>query len=364
MTDTGPRPGLRPPARLVDIAQHAGVSTKTVSRVLNGEAYVAEAMRERVMAAVTELSYVGDAAATGLRTKRSGFIGLIIPDVRNGFFALLTRAIEERLSPSSPTLLLGDSDEEPDQEERYLRTFRQQRVDGLIILPSGAPSLPDAVSEIPTVIVDRTVESVRTTADHVLADNSRAARRLVEHLVKHHGLSQVVIVAGNTRVSNVSDREKGYLQVMKEAGLEPHVTAGHATPDDAAAGAIEVFRTLTPPFGVFATNNRMFWGAMAAVARLGLHVPRDVLVTTIDSIGEATVTGLKPTQGVIPVQTVAAKAMRLLAERTQDPTLPPRHESVDIDIEFGTTCGCIPLTTPLMMGAIPPHEAPVGDRRV
>lgn len=358
MTESSPRPGLRPPARLIDLARHAGVSTKTVSRVLNGEAYVAEAMRERVMAAVTELSYVGDAAATGLRTKRSGFIGLIIPDVRNGFFALLTRAIEERLAPTSPTLLLGDSDEEPDQEERYLRTFRQQRVDGLIVLPSGAPSLPDAVSEIPTVIVDRTVPSVQSTADHVLADNSRAARRLVEHLVKHHGLTQVVLVAGNTRVSNVADRENGYLRVMEEAGLETHVTSGHATPDDAAAGAIDLFRTLTPPFGVFATNNRMFWGAMAAVARLGLHVPRDVLVTTIDSIGEATVTGLKPTQGVIPVQTVAAKAMRLLAERTQDPTLPPRHESVDIDIEFGTTCGCIPLTTPLMMGAIPPQKLP------
>ncbi|MFT4219845.1 MAG: LacI family DNA-binding transcriptional regulator [Microbacterium sp.] len=346
------RPGLRPPARLVDIARHAGVSTKTVSRVLKDEAYVAPAMRERVMAAVTELAYVGDAAATGLRTKRSGFIGLVIPDVRNAYFALLTRAIEERLSPASPTLLLGDSDEEAAQEERYLRTFRQQRVDGLIVLPSGAPSLPDAVSEIPTVIVDRTVPSVRKTADHVLAGNRRAAERLVGHLVKHHGLTQVALVAGNTAVSNVRDRQAGYARVVNSAGLQAHVTAGHSTPDDAAAGALELFRALTPPFGVFATNNRMFWGAMAAIARLGLHVPHDVLVTTIDSVGEAVVTGLKPTQGVIPVQAVAAKAMRLLAERTQDPTLPPRTESVDIDIEFGTTCGCIPLTSPLLMGPV------------
>lgn len=345
--------GLRRPTRLVDLARHAGVSTKTVSRVLNDEAYVAPAMREKVMAAVSELSYVGDAAATGLRTKRSGFIGLIIPDVRNGFFALLTRAIEERLAPASPTLLLGDSDEEPDQEERYLRTFRQQRVDGLIVLPSGAPSLPDAVSEIPTVIVDRTVPSVRKSADHVLAGNRRAAERLVGHLVTHHGLSQVALLAGNTAISNVRDRQSGYARVMNSAGLDQHVSSGHMTPDDAAAGALELFRTLTPPFGVFTTNNRMFWGAMAAIARLGLHIPRDVLVTTIDSIGEATVTGLKPTQGVIPVHTVAAKAMKLLAERTEDPTLPPRNVSVDIDIEFGTTCGCIPLTrAPLMMGPL------------
>ena len=276
-TDADTPRGLRRPTRLVDLAEHAGVSTKTVSRVLNGEAYVAPAMRAKVMAAVDELSYVGDAAATGLRTKRSGFIGLIIPDVRNGFFALLTRAIEERLAPTSPTLLL----------------------------------------------------------------------------VAHHGLSQVALLAGNTAVSNVRDRQSGYTRVMNAAGLDLHVSAGHTTPDDAAAGALELFSTLTPPFGVFTTNNRMFWGAMAAIARLGLHIPRDVLVTTIDSIGEATVTGLKPTQGVIPVQTVAAKAMKLLAERTEDPTLPPRNVSVDIDIEFGTTCGCIPLTrAPLMMGPL------------
>ena len=80
----------------------------------------------------------------------------------------------------------------------------------------------------------------------------------------------------------------------------------------------------------------------------------DVLVTTIDSIGEATVTGLQPTQAVVPVQTVAAKAMQLLAERTNDPTLPPRTVSVDLDVEFGTTCGCVPLSTsPLMVGSIP-----------
>lgn len=358
-----PRGGLRPPSRLVDIAKHAGVSTKTVSRVLNEAAYVAPAMRERVMDAVRELNYVGDAAAIGLRTKKSGFIGLIIPDVRNGFFGLLTRAIEERLSPASPTLLLGDSDEEMDQEERYLRTFRQQRVDGLIILPAGAPSLPDAVSEIPTVIVDRTVPSVRHMADHVLAGNRRAAERLVGHLVKHHGLTQVALIAGSTTLSNVRDRQSGYSRVVNGAGLTSYVSSGHRTPDDAAAGAYELFRTLTPPFGVFTTNNRMFWGAMAAIARLGLHIPRDVLVTTIDSIGEATVTGLKPTQGVVPVQAVAAKAMKLLAERTEHPTLPPRDVSVDLDIEFGTTCGCVPLSTsPLMVGPVPDERSRRDDR--
>lgn len=346
--------GFRPPARLVDIAEHAGVSVKSVSRVLSNEQYVTDAMREKVMAAVEALSYVGDAAASGLRTRRSGLIGLIIPDVRNGFFALLTRAIEERMSPTSPTLLLGDSDEDAAQEERYLRTFRQQRVDGLVVLPAGAASLPDAISEIPTVIVDRTLPALEGIADHVLADNVKAAEKLVGHLVKHHGVRDVALVAGDTEISNVRDLERGYRHVIESAGLDVHITSGHATPDDAAAGAYELFRTMDRPFGVFATNNRMFWGAMAAISRLGLHVPRDVLVTTIDSIGEATVTGLRPTQGVVPVHEVAARAMQLLEERTADPGLPPRRISVELDVEFGTTCGCIPLTrSPLMMGNPP-----------
>lgn len=346
--------GLRPPARLVDIAEHAGVSVKTVSRVLNGEQYVTEATRRRVMDSVDALSYVGDAAAAGLRTRRSGTVGLIIPDVRNGYFSLLTRAIEERLTSASPTLLLGDSDEEQAQEERYLRTFRQQRVDSLIVLPAGAPSLPDAVHEIPTVIVDRTVPAVEGLADHVLADDHRAADRLVEHLVRHHGMRDVVLVAGRRSVSSVAERERGYQSAMRRAGLVERVSGEHVTPDDAAAGAIRIFRDLTPPFGVFTTNNRMFWGVIAAISRLGLQIPRDVLVTTIDSIGEATYTGLKPTQGVVPAHEVAARTMELLADRSADPARAPRTLTVDIDIEFGTTCGCVPLTaSPLLAGSSP-----------
>ncbi|SDO36015.1 transcriptional regulator, LacI family [Nakamurella panacisegetis] len=347
-----PPSGLRPPARLVDIAAHAGVSVKTVTRVLKSEQYVTDEMRERVMRSVAELSYVGDAGAAGLRTRKSGTIGLIIPDVRNGYYSLLTRAIEERLSEQSPTLLLGDSDEEKNQEERYLRTFRQHRVDGLIVLPAGAPSLPDAIREIPTVIVDRTVPSVTHIADHVLADHRRAAGRLVEHLVRHHTLTQVAFLGGDTAISSVAEQERGYQQVIAQARQQAYISAGHRTPDDATAGALQLFRTFTAPFGVFTTNNRMFWGAMGAIARLGLRIPADVLLTTIDSIGEATVTGLRPTQGVIPASEVAARAMELLERRMVDPSSPATTVTVDIDIEFGTTCGCVPFTSsPLMHGS-------------
>lgn len=354
-TTTDDPAGFRAPARLVDIAAHAGVSLKTVTRVLKQEQYVTEATRRKVLASVAELSYVGDAGASALRTRKSGTIGLIIPDVRNGYYSLLARAIEERLTPQSPTMLLGDSDEEPEQEERYLRTFRQHHVDGLIVVPAGAPSLPDAIREIPTVILDRTAPDVHGIADQVLADRGKATERLVEHLLRHHGVRQVAFIGGDPSISSMADQEAGYRRAVDRAGgRSVHISTGHRTPDDAAAGAARLFRDLTAPFGVFTTDNRMFWGAMGAITRLGLQIPRDVLVTTIDSIGEATVTGLRPTQGVVPVQEVASRAMRLLAHRANTPAAAPTTETVDVDIEFGTTCGCVPLTaSPLMVGSPP-----------
>lgn len=333
--------GFLRPARLVDIARHAGVSIKTVSRVLNGEPYVTDAMRRRVTAAVDELGYITDNRARVLRTNRSGYLGLIIPDVRNGFFAGLTNAIEKRLSTTGQTMLFGISDEHADKEERYLRVFRQQRIDGLIVLPAGAPSLTDFARRVPMVVLDRTTPELRDRADHVVVNNREAARTLTSHLVEHHHLRQVAMVAGEQSISSVRDRQLGYTDAVSEAGVEPLVSAGHLTRNDAAAGALQLFRRLTPPFGVFATGNRMFWGAMAAIAQLGLTVPRDVAVTTFDGTGDLSVTGLMPTQAIVPVQTMAARALQLLTERSLEPTRAFRHVVLDADIEYGVTCGCV-----------------------
>ncbi len=333
--------GFLRPTRLVDIARHAGVSIKTVSRVLNGEPYVKDSTRQVVMAAVEKLGYITDHHARALRTDRSGYLGLIVPDIRNGFFAGLTNTIEKRLSTAGQTILLGISDERQDKEERYLRVFRQQRIDGLIVLPAGSESLPDFAQRVPVVVLDRTRPELEGLVDQVLVNNRESARVLTSHLIEQHGLTQVAMVAGEQSISSVLDRQLGYADAIAAAGLEPHVSPGHLTPGDAAAGALQLFRRLKPPFGVFATGNRMFWGAMAAISQLGLTVPRDVAVTTFDGSGDLTVTGLMPTQAVLPVQTISARALQVLAERTNDPGRPVRKIVLDADIEYGVTCGCL-----------------------
>lgn len=334
-------PRFTRPAKVVDIARHAGVSTKTVSRVLNGEAYVADAMRTRVLAAVEELGYVTDQRARMLRAQRSGHIGLIIPDIRNGYFAQLTNYLEKRLAPTGGLLLLGISDESPEKEERYLRHFLEQRVDGLVILPTEAESLTQFARSIPTVILDRTFPGLATVADHVLVNDEDAAFALTKHLIDHHHLERIVLVAGEESISSVAARRAGYLRAITEAGLEPIETEGHLSAESAANGSNPLFRKLEKPFGVFCTGNRMFLGVEAALRRRKIDVPGGAAVATFGGSIERYSAQALPTQAVLPVQTIVARAMQLLTERINEPEQDIRFVRLDCDIEYGTTCGCI-----------------------
>lgn len=338
--DDAPTGGFLRSARLVDIAKAAGVSIKTVSRVLNDEPYVSEDMRTRVHRAAADLGYVGDNRAKVLRTNRSGYLGLIVPDVRNGFFAGLTHHLERRLTATGQSILLGISDESPEKEERYLRLMRAQRVDGLVVIPTGAPSLAETARRTPTVVLDRTFDDLGTAVDQVLVNNRDAARTLTEHLIVQHRLSRLALVSGEPTISSVHERQLGFYDAAAGAGLEFASSIGHGSQDEAAAGALQLFRTLTPPFGVLATGNRMTWGVMTALSRLGLRVPHDVAVVTFDGIGEHSTVGPSPTQAVLPVPTMAARALQLLTERTNDPSRPVRTITLDCDIEYGVTCGC------------------------
>jgi len=334
--------------RLVDIAAHADVSLKTVSRVLNGEPNVSERMRTRVEQAASELGYVGDALARGLRLQRSGLLGLLIPDIRNRYYGQLVRAFEERIRARGYNFLLGDSDESPEQEDAYLTLFRQHRIDGLLVVSVGGRTLPAAVQQIPTVVVDRSELTQRLQADQVLSDDRESAELLTGHLIEKHGLSRICYVGGRPTSTSMRARQTGYRNTLIGAGLTPAVTEGYVTPADAEAGAYELFARTEPPFGVLATGAQMFWGAMAAISRLGLRLQEDVMLATFDSIGEAELTGVVPTQAVIPVDDMAEESMRLLDSRRLDPTRRPRKAIVACEISFGTTCGCVPLPrTPL-----------------
>ncbi|QOR71165.1 LacI family DNA-binding transcriptional regulator [Ruania alkalisoli] len=334
---------LPPGIRLVDIARRAGVSIKTVSRVVNGEPHVADTTRELIQRTIVEMGQNNPAPARSASTRRSGTVGLIFPDVRNDYFAACSRALQARLSTFAPVLLSGDSDDDVHTEERLLQAMRRQELDGLVIFPTGAPSLPDFARTTPTVVVDRTVPAIRGKVDHVLPDSRRAAEALTLHMIDQHQLDRVCLIAGNLNISTLHNRHLAFQRVVARTGTTNHVAAGMTSIDDAESAAYALFREVEPPFGVLATNALMFWGTVSAVARLGLRIPTDVVLTTFDAIPGIGNTGLIPTNAVAPATTLAARTVQLLTERTHNPRLPPRMVEIDYDITYGTSCGCIPI---------------------
>src|SRR5690349_15927650 len=172
---------------LKDVAKIAGVSVSTVSRVLTGSPLVNEETRTRVQQAIDQLDYRPNRVARRLRrdTARANLLGLIVPDIQNPFFAELVRGVESVAQRHGYMVFLGNSDEDPEQERRWVELMRAESVDGLLLPPSSdnAPTVAALAREgLPVVFVDRRLP--RVPLDAVVADNAHGAYEAVSHLLR------------------------------------------------------------------------------------------------------------------------------------------------------------------------------------
>src|SRR5215831_6773147 len=168
-----------------DVAARVGVSTMTVSNVINQTSNVAPELRKRVLRAIQDLKYHPSAIARSLRTKRTHTIGMIMPDITNPFFPAVIRGAEDVLNGEGYTLIVGNSDSDTQKEERYYRTFTARRVDGLFLFASATTRPPEYLLHhdlrgVPVVFIDRFYKGVR--ADAVFSDNVGGSLRAVNHL--------------------------------------------------------------------------------------------------------------------------------------------------------------------------------------
>ena len=201
------------------VAEKAGVSTATISRVLSGRGYVGPEMRQRVLNAVAELDYQPDRAARNLRRRVSQIIGVIISDIQNPFFTSVIRGIESVIEEDNFVILLSNSDEDPHRENIHLNTLEAERVSGIIIAPCSGNSnvLRELVSErMPVVVIDRKIP--RLKVDTVTVHNVEAAVEAVQHLACL-GHRRIALIGGPERVSTGAERRHGFLQGMRAAGL-------------------------------------------------------------------------------------------------------------------------------------------------
>jgi LacI family transcriptional regulator len=306
-----------------DVARTAGVSLKTVSRVVNGETTVAPDLAARVRAAVETLNYRPHLGASMLRRndRRTRTIGVLLEDVGNPFSSTLHRAIEDEARLHDVHVLTGSLDEDPERERELARAFTQRQADGLIIAPVGGDQGHlRSVSDIPVVFVDRRGSGF--TGDAVLATNVSGSRDAVRHLVAQ-GHRRIAYLGDRTESATGRERHRGCLAALSASGLEPFAVRHLRHSSYAESATLALFDRPETPTALFTSQNLITIGAFRALRRLHLH--RSVALVGFDDFPLADL--LEPAVTVVAQDTITMgrTAARALVERIEGMTGPPRE---------------------------------------
>jgi DNA-binding LacI/PurR family transcriptional regulator len=317
-------------ATIHDVARVAGVSIKTVSNVVNDYPHVRPGTRERVQAAIDELSYRPNLSARGLRSGRTGVIGLAVPALRENYFAELADFIIRAAEARGIGVVVEQTNGERDAELLALSGGRRRFTDGLLLSPARLGQVDAEMLDVgyPLVLLGDRIFGGPT--DHVAIHNIEAARAGVDHLLTLGRRRIAVIGASEGEPSSASLRLEGYRQALSAAGLTEDAAlirpCEHWT---RAAGADAVHALVAEGVefdALFALNDTLGLGALRALAREGIAVPDDVAVIGFDNIEEARFSVPSLSSVDAGREQIAELAVELLMERIaeKDVRQPPR----------------------------------------
>jgi LacI family transcriptional regulator len=302
-----------------EVAARAGVSVGTVSNVLNNVERVTPAMVDRVNAAIAELGYVRNDAARQLRAGQSTNIGIVVLDLGNPFFTDVIRGAEQAADEAGLSVLVGNSDDEPEREATYLELFETHRVLGVLISPYGDVDARLASMRsrgIPAVLVDRLSGDGATSS--VSVDDVAGGRIAVSHLLER-GRRRVAFVGGPASIRQVADRLAGAgeaVDAVPGATLEQLATHSLTVLEGRRIGEHLVSRPAAArPDAIFAANDLVAVGLLQALVMKGAaRVPDDIMIVGYDDIDFASAAVVPLTSVRQPSRALGATAVRLLLE--------------------------------------------------
>lgn len=320
----------------------AGVSLKTVSRVINGDKSVSEKTRERVLAAIEALGYRPNAIARSLRAKKTYTIGVIIADITNSFYSTIFRGIEDEAFTRNYSVLVANSDELLEKEKLYVRVFVEKQVEGLVIVPAIGSQryLKTFAPRIPLVFVDRPPRDFEGSV--VKVQNVEGAYELTCHLLRH-GFEDIAFVASDLRLPTVRERFVGFRRALEESGksVRPEmVKDGNKTAQDAYQAVNELLSLPFRPRAIFAANNLMIQGALRAFQERNLRVPQDVAIVGFDDFEMADIVQPRLTVVAQPAYALGREAAILLFSQMESSSFKNREVVLPVELVFRESCGC------------------------
>jgi LacI family transcriptional regulator len=319
-----------------EVAALAGVSITTVSHVLNETRPVAPDTKVRVLKAIEDTGYTGDAIARSLVTGGTKSLGLAVSLVSHPYFAELIAAIENEATTSGYSLVLIDTRDTAESEQAAVRMLRSRRVDGLLLTPSagaGGAVLPELRRlGIPTVLVDRL--TVSQDLDQVGPENVQSTSSLARHLAEL-GHRRIGMVTGQIGLATTDERVLGYRLGLGRSGL----------PWDeelvAADGKVGPLLDLpSPPTAVVAGDHMVLMSVLQEARARGLRIGQDLAVVSYDDVEWAELVDPPLTAMAQPIEEIGRTAVRLLLARITDPTRAPETIRLAPTLKHRSSCGC------------------------
>ncbi|MGS1076927.1 LacI family DNA-binding transcriptional regulator [Pseudoxanthomonas beigongshangi] len=303
-------------ATIYDIAKHVGVSAGTVSRALSRPEKVLPATRKRIEQAAAALGYVPNTVARTLKTQRSSKILVTVPDIANPFFAQILQGAEEAAQAADYAVLLGDTQHQPDREERYAQMLPRNEADGLIVLGHRLPPTAQEIvrqlgATAPVVNGSEFDPALGIPSVHI--DNAAASRTAMEHL---YGLGheRIAVVGGPTdnplhqqrlEGARIAARARGRLRLLS-------IVPGDFSVESGYAAAKKLFGQTPAPTAAFCFSDQMALGMLAACRDLGIRVPEDFSIVGFDDLASSRYLNPPLTTISQPMREIGVRAVKLL----------------------------------------------------
>lgn len=313
---------------LKDVAAAAKVSRSTAARALNHYGYVGGETAQRIIKAADSLGYRANRVAAALRQGQLPLVAFLPGDIQNPFFARIAHDLELELRKHGHSLLIANSEEDPDQEKKALDSLRSLRIRGFILAPASATDSQHiqqiADEGTPIVLLDRVARKVR--CDSVLVDNAGGAREAVDYMIAN-GHRRIGLLCDDSSIFTSRERLAGYRQALRAHSIpldKALVAVSRSTVEHAIEATIRLFRKRAPPTALFTVDSLMTKGALLGLRSMGLSIPQDVSLIGFDDFDLATFTDPQITVVAQPIADIGPLAATMLLERLAGKKTAPR----------------------------------------
>lgn len=311
-------------ATVKDVARLAGVSTATVSRVINDDPRISDKTKNKVLDSINKLDYKINNIARSLKTSKTFTIGFICPEISNNFFMSVAKGVEDELRKFGYSVIICNSNENVEEEKERIKLLSEKCIDGIILIPTsneGAHFNQLKDINIPVVLVDRLVDDFN--ADAVLVDNINGSYSAIEHLI-NKGKRRIGYIGGDLRLTTAKEREEGYRRALKDycVNIEEeivkngdfHIQSGYALMK-------ELMDLNDPPLDVFIANYFMHLGATKYLVEHKGRMNNPISISSFDDMELSQILGFASVIVAQPMMEIGNKAANLLMNRINGDSL-------------------------------------------